>query len=183
MPEMRVTLEQLADLLRQRASHLHARNLVLVAMPLETAHRGAQRLAEALSADYLDFDCELLAQLEADDWDDHVELERRGTFSIGQRLAGNWLADVADRINDTRPLVMGNLNLAVLYEIDVARAVYDATERGLCIIAAGGRLQGQTLLIHGRLPQTGADSPAYEVVAPAGDEPQPPPRTVQDRLL
>jgi hypothetical protein len=150
MPDSRVTLAQLSDLLRKRSAYQHARNLVLVALPLETAHRDARQLAQALSADSLDFDCELLAQMEADDWDEHVELERRGTLSIGQMLARDWLTKVAGHINQERPLVIGNLNLAVRYEIDVARAVYDATERGLCIVAAGGRLQGQTLLIHGR---------------------------------
>lgn len=182
MAEVRVTLEQLADLLRQRAAYQHARNLVLVALPLETAHRDARWLAEALSAEYLDFDCELLAQMEADDWDEHVELDRRGTLAIGQMLAGDWLAQASERISRERPLVVGNLNLAVRYEIDVARALYDATERGLCVIAAGGRVQSRTLLIHGRLPQTGADSPAYEVVPPADDVPSAP-RFVQDRLL
>jgi hypothetical protein len=63
------------------------------------------------------------------------------------------------------------VNLAVRYEVDLAKALYDAAERGLCIIAAGGRLQDQTLLIHGRLPQSGAGSPAYGLVSPAGDEP------------
>jgi len=183
MAENRLTLAQLSDLLRERATHHHARNLVLVALPLETAHRDAHQLADALGAEYLDFDCELLAQLEADDWDDHVALEQRGTLSVGQRLARDWLAEVAGRINRERPLVIGNVNLAVSYEIDVAAALYDGTERGLCIIAAGGRLQGQTLLIHGRLPQTGAGSPAYEVVPPADDTAPTPPRTVQERLL
>jgi hypothetical protein len=41
------------------------------------------------------------------------------------------------------------------------------TARGLCVIATGGRLQGQTLLVHGMLPQIGAGSPVYEVVLPA----------------
>lgn len=183
MAERRVTLEQLTDLLRERVAYLHARNLVLVALPLETAHRDAPRLAQSLNTEYFDFDCKLLTQMEADDWDDHVALERRGTLSIGQMLARDWLAEVAGRINRQRPLVIGNLNLAVRYEIDVATALYDATERGLCIMTAGGRLQGQTLLIHGRLSQTGAGSAAYEVVPPASDTPAPSPRSVQDRLL
>jgi hypothetical protein len=124
-----------------------------------------------------------LTQLEADDWDDHVALEQRGTLSIGQRLARDWLAEVTKRVNRERPLVIGNLNLAVRYEIDVAAVLYDGTERGLCIIAAGGRLQGQTLLIHGRSPQTGAGSPAYEVVPPPDGAHPEAVRTVQDRLL
>jgi hypothetical protein len=90
---------------------------------------------------------------------------------------------VAGRINGERPLVIGNPNLVVRYEIDVATTLYDATERGLCVIAAGGRLQGQTFLIHVRLPQTGAGSPDYEVVLPPDGTYPEPPRTVQERLL
>jgi hypothetical protein len=89
---------------------------------------------------------------------------------------------VAERINRTRPMVIGNVNLAIRYDVDVATALYDATEAGLCILAAGGRLQGQTLLVHGTLPQTGAGSPAYEVVPPADRHPEPP-HVVQDRLI
>jgi hypothetical protein len=183
MAENRVTLAQLTGLLRERAAQHHARNLVLVALPLETAHRDAHQLAEAIGAEYVDFDCELLAQMEADEWDDHVALQRRGTLSIGQSLARDWLAGVTGRINRQRPLVIGNVNLAVRYEIDVATALYDATERGLCVIAAGGRLQSQTLLLHGRLPQTGAGSPAYEVVPPPDDTHPAAPDTRQERLL
>lgn len=183
MADYRVTLKQLIDLLRERATHHHARNLVLVALPLETAHRDARQIADALSAGYLDFDCELLAQFEADDWDDHVALERKGTLSVGQMLARDWLAEVAGRISRERPLVVGNLNLAARYEIDVAKALYDATEQGLCVVAAGGRLQGQTLLVHGRLPQTGAGSPTYAVVPPPDGAHPEAIQTVQDRLL
>ncbi len=182
MAETRVTMPQLTELLRELAGYLHGRNLILVALPLETAGRDARELARALSAEDVDFDCELLVQMEADDWDDHVALERRGTLAVGQRLARQWLTTVAARINRTRPLVIGNINLAVRYNIDVATALYDATEAGLCVIAAGGRLQGQTLLIHGALAQTGAGSPAYEVVPPSDHRPEPP-RTIQDRLL
>lgn len=54
---------------------------------------------------------------------------------------------------------------------------------GVCLKTPGGRLQGQTLLIHGVLPQTGAGSPAYEVVPPADETPPTSPRPLQDRLL
>jgi len=138
MVEPRVTFAQLLALLRERAMQHHARNLVLAALSLETAQRDARQLAEALAAEYLDFDCELLARIEADGWDDHVALERRGTLSIGQALARDWLGQVAGRMNRARPLVVGSLNLAVRYQIDVAAALYDATERGLCVIAAAG---------------------------------------------
>ena len=113
MTETRVTMPQLTELLRERAGYLHARNLILVALPLETAGRDARELARALGAEYVDFDCELLAQMEADDWDDHVAMERRGTLAVGQRLARLWLVAVAARINRERPLVVGNINLAV----------------------------------------------------------------------
>ena len=183
MAENRVTLDQLLDVLRERAKHHHERNLVLVALPLETAHDIATRLAEALRAQYVDFDCQLLAKMEEDGWEDHVALERRDTLSVGQMLARKWLADVKGFISRERPLVIGNLNLAVRYELDVAGALYDGTERGLCIIAAGGRVEGQTLLVHGSLPQTGAGSPAFEVVSETEDSRPDSPRTLQERLL
>ncbi len=183
MAESRVTMDQLLDVLSQRAKHHHERNLVLVALPLETAHRSAAELAEALGAEYIDFDCQLLAKMDEDDWDDHVALERRGTLSVGQILAREWLGEVAGRINRARPLVIGNLNLAARYELDVAGALYDASECGLCIIAAGGRVERQTLLVHGHLPQTGAGSPAYEVVSESEDTGPDSPRTLQERLL
>lgn len=182
MTETRVTLAQLIELLRERAGYLHARNLILVALAPETAGRDGRELAQALGAEYVDFDAELLAQMEADDWDDHVAMERRGTLAVGQRLARQWLGTIATRINRTRPLVIGNINLAVRYDVDVATALYDATEAGLCVLAAGGRLQGQTLLIHGLLSQTGAGSPAYEIVLPPPDH-RSEPRTLQDRLF
>lgn len=184
MAEQRVTLTQLISQLRQRAAYLHERNLVLVALPMDTAHRDAPELARALGADYLDFDCELLTRLEADDWEDHVSLERHGTLSVGQNLAHDWLRDsVARRINRDRALVVGNVNLAVRYGIDVAGALYDASSEGLCVIAAGGRVQGQALLIHGLFQQTGATSLAYEVIPPPDDAPLGSPSVVQDSFL
>ena len=50
MAESRVTLTQLTDLLRERTTYQHERNLVLVALPLETAHHDAPQLAQALNA-------------------------------------------------------------------------------------------------------------------------------------
>jgi hypothetical protein len=184
MAEQRVTIDRLIDLLRKRAACQHERNLILVALPLETAHRDAPGLARALGADYLDLDCELLAQMGTDDWEDHVSLERRGTLAVGRNLADDWLReDVAGRINPDRPLVVGNVNLAVRYGVDVAGALYDASSEGLCIIAAGGRVQGQALLIHGVFQQTGATSPAYGVVPPPDDVPPAPPPVVQERFV
>ena len=184
MVEQRVTLTELIDQLRRRATQLYERNLILVALPVETAHRDAERLAQALNGDHLDFDCELLEHMEMDDWEDHVSLERRGTLSVGRNLANDWLREtVPQRINQDRPLIIGNINLAVRYGIDVAGALYDATAQGLCIIAAGGRVQEQSLLIHGTFQQTGATSLALEVVPPTDDSPPKPPSAVQESFL
>ena len=179
----RVTLEELSDILRERAAYRYARNLVLVALPMAAAHRQARELAEALHATYADFDCELIARMEADDWQRHVNLARRGTTYRGKQLAEHWLEEIAERIAPDQPLVVGNVNLAVRYQVDVAAALYDASERGLCVLAAAGHLQGQTLLIHGVQAQTGAGSPAYEVVPPSEDVHPGTPHTIQDRLL
>ena len=179
----RVTLEELSDILRERAAYRYARNLVLVALPVATAHRQARELAEEIDAVYVDFDCELLTQMEKDGWQKHVNLARRGTIYPGRRLAEHWLEEIAEGIAPGRPLVVGNTNLAVRYQIDVAAALYDASERGLRVLAAAGHLQGQTLLIHGVQAQTGAGSPAYEVVLPPEDVHPGTPHTIQDRLL
>jgi hypothetical protein len=176
-------MDELISLLNERKTHTYARNLVLIALPIESAHRLAPQLAQAVNADYLDFDCEFLRQLEADNWEEHVALEKKGTLAIGRNLAERWLKKVGERLNRQKPLLIGNINLAVRYQLDVAKALYDATERGLCIIAAGGRLQGQTLLLHDVLPQTGAGSQTYELITTSVPENPKPPRAVQDRLL
>lgn len=184
MPEMQVNLDELLRLLQERQTYLYARNLVLVALPIETAHQLAPKIAQALKADYLDFDQELLRELEGDDWDEHVALDKKGTLTIGKSLAERWLRKVGSRLNKERPLVIGNANLAVRYQIDVARCVYDATQNGLCILAFAGRMQGQVLLLHSALPQTGAGSQAYELIIPT-IPPEPPdiPKAVQERLF
>lgn len=183
MAEQRVTLAQAVELLAARARQRYARNLILLALPLASAHRLGRELAQVLDAAYLDFDCELLEQLEVDGWEEHVELAQRDNTAEGRMVAEKWLQQVAQRLDPAQPLVIGNVNLAVRYEIDVAAALYDASERGLCILAAGGRLQGQTLLLHGRLPQTGAGSPAYELLSPSEPTQASPTSAVQDRLL
>ncbi len=182
--DMQVNMEQLLFLLQERQTYLYARNLALIALPIEAAHLLAPQIAQALKADYLDFDRELLQELEQDDWDEHVALDRKGTLAIGRSLAERWLRRVGDRLNKERPLVIGNANLAVRYQVDVARSIYDATQNGLCILAFAGRMQGQALLLHGALPQTGAGSQAYELIMPT-IPPEPPdiPQAVQERLF
>ena len=184
MPETQVSLSDLLRLLKERQTYLYARNLVLVALPIETAHRDAAHIAQMLHADYLDFDQELLGELDQDDWEEHVVLDKKGTLMIGKSLAERWLIQVGARLNRQHPLVIGNANLAVRYQIDAARALYDATQNGLCILAFAGRLQGQVLLLHGSLPQTGAGSQVYELITP----PTPPDpldisRAIQDNLF
>lgn len=182
MSEHQITFEELVTRLQGRNPRRFARNLMLVALPLATAHRESHRLAEAIGANYIDFDCGFLARLAEDDWAEHVMFERRNMISFGQRLGTAWLEEVAQQLTPEQPLVIGNINLAVRYDIDLAAALYDSTENGLLVIAAAGHIQGQTLLIHGKHPQTGANSPAYEIV-PA---PTPAPldtQTTQGRLL
>lgn len=185
MPEIQVGMDELVRLLQERQSYLYARNLVLVALPIETAHLLAPKIAEALQADYLDFDRELLRELEQDDWEEHVALDKKGTLSIGKSLTERWLGKIGARLTRQRPLVIGNANLAVRYQIDVARIIYDATQNGLCILAFAGRIQGQVLLLHGSLPQTGAGSQTYELLVPLPPPDVPPDiaKAVQDRLF
>ena len=102
----------------------------------------------------------------------------------GQLLAEQWLKEtVRQQIAPEQPLVIGNINLAVRYDIDLAAALYDATENGVCVIAAAGRVQGQTLMIHGIHPQTGAGSPVYEVISSDGGASPDSSHSVQERLL
>jgi hypothetical protein len=184
MAEHQITFAELVTLLRARNPRSFARNLVLVALPLATAHRESRRLAEVLGAKYIDFDCGFLAQLAIDDWAEHVMFERRKMFSFGQRLGTAWLRELAQQLTPDLPLVIGNINLAVRYDIDLAAGLYDSTENGLLVIAAAGHIRGQTLFIHGRQPQTGANSPAYEVVSSAaGLSATDSPGSVQERLL
>lgn len=184
MPEIQVNLDELIRLLQERQTYLYARNLVLVALPIEVAHHLAPKIAQALKADYLDFDQELLSKLEQDDWDEHVALDKKSNLTIGKSLTERWLRQVGARLNKERPLVIGNANLAVHFQIDVARAIYDATQNGLCILAFAGHLQGQVLRLHDSLPQTGAGSQAYEVIIPSKPPELPDiPKAVQDRLF
>ena len=183
MADEQVTLDELGRQLQHRAANLGARNLVLVALPLATAHRDAQTLATALQGEYVDFDCELLQALAEDDWTFHVKQEQRQRFSQGQGIAQRWLAMVAQRLRRERPLVIGNINLAVRYTIDVAAALYDASARGLCVIAAGGRIQDRTLWVHGVQSQTSANAPTYAVITPLPATSPTPPRILQDRFL
>ena len=141
MAENRMGMAQLIDVLKARITHCHARNLIFVAMSMNKAHIQGKELAEALNVEYLDFDQEFLALLENDGWDDHVLMEQKGTLSFGRQLAEEWLKDVGGKLNKSLPLVIGNVNLAVRYELDIAKVLYDFTEHGLCILAASGRVR------------------------------------------
>lgn len=165
MPNTRLTKAELSAELRARAKRRGRYNLVLVAMPLATAHRDAEELARALNADYVDFDRELIARMEADDWDYHVEAERAGDLSEGRQLAQALVGDIADRLDHSRPMVIGNCNLVVRYQVDLAAELLPASSRGLCVICAGGKVQDGALYVHGTFKLVGAGIvPALEVI-------------------
>lgn len=183
MEDRQVAYLDLVTLLQERARQQYGRNLTLVALPMEKAHSIAPKLAQDLQADYLDFDRELIQELEADDWNEHVQLERAGNLRVAQHLAQTWLRRVGQkRVSRSKPLVVGNLNLAVRYSIDVAALLYDASQNGQVVITAGGDVQRGTLLIHRSLPQTGAGSPVFELVTdkPASQDDR---HIIQDRLF
>ena len=136
----------------------------MVALPLESAHKDAPLLAEALAASYVDFDGELIRRLEEDGWDDHVALAGRGHLAPGQAQAEALLNDIVALLQPTRSVVVGNPNLAAFYEMDLGMALYARTRAGHCILAAPGRVRGQTLLLHGLYPQTGTGfTPVWEL--------------------
>jgi len=165
MANIRLTQTELIAQLQARAKRLDRYNLILVAMPLATAHRAAEKLAQALGAGYVDFDRELIARMEADDWDYHVEAERTGDLSEGRRLAQAVTADIAGRLERSRPVVIGNCNLVVRYQVDLAAELLPASSRGLCVICAGGKVQDGALHVHGTFKFVGAGTvPALELV-------------------
>jgi hypothetical protein len=164
MANTRLTQAELIAELQARAKRTDRYNLILVAMPLATAHRDAERLARSLGAEYVDFDRELVARMEADDWEYHVEAERAGDLSDGRRLAQALAEDIGKRLNRSRPVVVGNCNLVVRYQVDLAAALLDASKRGPCVVCAGGRVQDGALHVHGTFKFVGAGTvPALEL--------------------
>lgn len=166
MADTRLTQAQLIAQLQARSKRRDRYNLILVAMPLTTAHEDAEELARALGAEYVDFDRELISQMKDDDWQYHVEAERAGDLGEGQRLAQALAEDIGKRLDRSRPLVVGNCNLVVRYQVDLAAALLDASRLGLCIVCAGGKVQDGALYVHGTLKFVGAGTvPALEMVA------------------
>ena len=166
MANTRLTQAELIAQLQARAKRRDRYNLILVAVPLATAHGDAERLAQALGATYVDFDRELIARMEADDWEYHVEAERAGDLSEGRRLAQILAKDIGERLNRFHPVVVGNCNLVVRYQVDLAAALLDGSKRGLCVLCAGGRVQDGALYVHGTFKFVGAGTvPALELAA------------------
>ena len=164
MANTRLTQAELIAQLQARAKRTDRYNLILVALPLAAARRGAESLAQALDAEYVDFDRELIARMEADDWDYHVEAERAGDLSDGRQLAQALAEDIAGRLDRSRPLVIGNCNLVVRYQADLAAALLDGSRRGLCVVCAGGRVKDGALYAHGIFKFVGAGTvPALEL--------------------
>ena len=165
MASIRLTQAEMITQLQARAKRTDRYNLILVAMPLATAHRDAEDLAKALDAKYIDFDRELITCMEADDWDYHVEAEREGDLSEGRRLAQALTQDIAKRLDREQPTVIGNCNLAVRYQVDLAAELLQASSRGLCVICAGGKVHDGALYAHGTFKFVGAGTvPALELV-------------------
>jgi len=164
MSEVKLSREKLLQGLQATVRRRADYNLILVALPLESAHRDAPWLAEALAAHYVDFDRELIRRLEEDNWDEHVALARRGHLAPGQSLAETVIDDVVAALAPAHPVVVGNPNLAAFYQLDLGMALYPRSRAGHCILAAPGRVRGQTLLLHGLYPQTGAGfTPVWEL--------------------
>ena len=164
MSDDEVDWKPLLQQLRARTSRLEEYNLVLVALPLATAHEDAPRLAQALQAHYVDFDRDLIQRLEADDWDDHVALAKHGHLAPGRDLVEQLLRDVETTLAPERTVVLGNPNLAAYYQVDVGSWLYPRSRAGHCILAAPGRVRGQTLLLQGLHPQTGSGfTPVWEL--------------------
>ena len=156
MSEIQVTWETLIQNLKSRLNRLGDYNLTLVALPLESAHLDAPRLCKELGGSYYDFDRELVLRLEDDGWEDHLNLSKRGSLQPGRSLADELLDDILAELSPTRPIVIGNSNLAVYYEMDLGALLYPRTRGGHCILAAPGRVRGQVLLLQGLHQQTGS---------------------------
>lgn len=162
---VQLTKPELIAQLQARAKRTDRYNLILVAMPLATAHRDAEELARTLNAEYVDFDQELIARMEADDWEYYVGAERVSDLSEGRRLAQALIQDIANRLGRERPTVIGNCNLVVRYKVDLAAELLPASSRGLCVICAGGKVQDGALYVHGTFKFMGAGVvPALELV-------------------
>ena len=165
MSEIQVTWEKLIQNLKACLNRLGDYNLTLVALPLESAHLDAPRLCEELGGLYFDFDVELIQRLEDDGWEDHLNLAKRGSFQPGRSMAEELLDDIVAELNHIRPVVIGNSNLAVFYELGLGALLYHRTRDGHCILAVPGRVRGQTLLLHERHPQTGSGfTPIWELL-------------------
>jgi hypothetical protein len=165
MVEAQVSWEQLIQNLQARISRLEDYNLILVALPLESAHKDAPKLSQAIGGHYIDFDRELIQRLEEDNWEDHILLAKRGNLEPGRSIVTVLLNDVIEQLNKISPIVIGNPNLAAFYEIDLAAYLYSRTRSGHCVLALPGRVKGETLLLHGLYPQTGSGfTPVLELI-------------------
>jgi hypothetical protein len=157
--------------LQARAKRRDRYNLILVAVPLDTAHRQAESLAQALGAQYVDFDRELITRMEDDDWEYHVEAERVGDLSEGRQLAQDLVEEIAGRLDRSRPLVIGNCNLAVRYQVDLAARLLSASSEGLCVICAGGKVRDGALYVQGTFKLVGSGIvPVLELVVEGKEE-------------
>jgi len=164
MAEIHVTWEQLIKRLRARLERVENYNLIYVAFPLKSAHQDAIQLSKELGGIYFDFDQMLIERLEDDDWDGHIALVQHGHFAPGRLIAEALINDAVSELNPSHPVIIGNQNLAVYYDLDLGTLLYPHTRSGHCIYAAPGSVREQTLLLHGLHPQTGSGfTPVWEL--------------------
>jgi len=165
MANVKVNWETLLSNLHSRFARLEDFNLVMVALPLETAHEDAPKLADQLGAKFIDFDQKLLNKLEEDDWEEHVSLTKHGHLEPGRNLAEQMVNEALETLGSVGAIMIGNPNLAAYYGLDLGALLYGQTKEGHCVLAAPGRVSGGTLLLHGIHPQTGSGfMPIWELV-------------------
>ena len=165
MAEIQVTWDELIYQLKARIKRIENYNLLFVALPLRSAHVNASKLCKQLEGEYIDFDRELIDRLEKDNWEEHINLVQHENMIPGRIIAEKLVGDVVQELNPSRPIVLGNPNLAIFFNLDLGAFIYPHTRTGNCIFAAPGSVRGQTLLLHGLHPQTGAGfTPIWELV-------------------
>ncbi len=165
MANIKVDWETLISNIRSRLARLEGFNLIIVALPLETAHKDAPKLADELDAKYIDFDQQLIGKLEEDEWDEQVSLAKHGHLDPGRNVAIELIDKIAEDLISGTGIVIGNPNLAAYYKLDLGVLLYDQTQKGHCVLAAPGRVSSGSLLLHGIYSQTGSGfMPIWELV-------------------
>ena len=157
MPSLDEWVSQVAEELRHRAGHLDTWNLVPIVVPPGDAHRVWRRIAHAAGASEMDFDAEAIALMEAQGWDRFLALERGSIYDPLRKLLAEVAGSARSRVSSARPLVVGNVNLAVLCGGDaVLDSLYQASAGGVIGVCVGGSVSGGRVMLHHSAPVAGA---------------------------